>query len=372
MKLRKSLRRHAANFIGWRTSSKYIVFESDDWGSIRMPSQDVFRRLKDSSVDLGRGEGLRYNLTDTLASSDDLYGLFDVLSKYKDYKGNHPVFTALSVVANPDFEAIENNNFETYISQPFLQTLEEYGHFGAYKAWREGMRNNLFHPEFHGREHLNVNTWMRALRDKQKETTLAFYERCWGINNRNDHPLGISYQAAFDLEYHSDLLSQSEIIESGLNLFEQIHGYRSRYFVAPNGPFNNSLESVLLAGGIDYLGASKIQKQPLGEGRFNTVLHWLGQTNRHGQSYITRNAFFEPNAIGKDWLSSCLKDISIAFNWQKPAVISSHRTNYIGTLSKKNSAESLLFLDRLISEILKTWPDVEFITSAELGDKMTP
>jgi hypothetical protein len=33
----KSIKQNIINLPGWRTNRKIIVFESDDWGSIRMP-----------------------------------------------------------------------------------------------------------------------------------------------------------------------------------------------------------------------------------------------------------------------------------------------------------------------------------------------
>ena len=116
-----------------------------------------------------------------------------------------------------------------------------------------------------------------------------------------------------------------------------------------------------------YIGVSKIQKEPQGLGKIKRKLHWLGQRNAFGQTYITRNAFFEPNAPGKDWLNTCLSEISNAFMWKKPAVISTHRTNYIGSLNSENREHSLELLDQLLSKVIKQWPDVEFITSTELG-----
>ena len=63
-----------------------------------------------------------------------------------------------------------------------------------------------------------------------------------------------------------------------------------------------------------------------------------------------------------------MKEIEIAFNCNKPATISSHRVNYMGTINPENRAEGLKKLDQLLGAIIKKWPEVEFITSMELGD----
>ncbi|WP_323027656.1 hypothetical protein [Gelidibacter japonicus] len=370
MGIKNKIANNLKNIIGKSVKQRYLIIESDDWGSIRMPSVEAYDRLKSKNLNVGKGEGARYNQTDTLASSEDFEMLFDVLKKHKDHLGNPMVFTAVSVVANPDFAKIEDSKFKEYHFEPFTETLKRYNRESAIEFWKHGIEENLFHPEFHGREHLNTQVWLRMLQKNDEHTLAAFKEGCWGIN-ADKTPFGINYQAAFDLESKNDLPLQEESIVSGLQLFETIHGYKAEFFVPPNGPFNNNLEKATKVGGIKYIGASKVQLEPQGEGRVKKRYHYLGQKNKHGQTYLTRNAFFEPNAPGKDWVSSCLNDIHYAFKWNKPAVISSHRTNYIGALNIDNRKLGLEKLDNLLTEVLKRWPDVEFITSSELGKKIS-
>jgi len=355
---------------GWRTKRRIVVFESDDWGSIRMPGVDSFNRLQASGLDLVGGDSLRYNTYDTLAGSDDLIALYDTLNRYSDFQKRAPVFTAISLVANPDFEKIRLAQFREYHYEPFPETLKKYyGNDSSYQLWLEGISNNLFVPQFHGREHLNIAVWLKALQEKDSNTLKAYEEGLWGFNNK--HQYGISYQAAFDVNHLADLEIHHEVIASGTALFNELFGYRAEYFVPPNGPINNKLEKVARHVGIKYLSASKIQRESLGQGKTKKVFHYLGQVNQLGQTYITRNAFFEPSQEGKDWVDSCLADIAIAFKWNKPVVISTHRVNYIGQLVERNRRNGLNQLDKLINAITQRWPNVEFMTSVELGDIIT-
>jgi len=68
-----------------------------------------------------------------------------------------------------------------------------------------------------------------------------------------------------------------------------------------------------------------------------------------------------------DLVQSCLSEIEIAFRWQKPAIISSHRVNYIGSINPDNAKHGLKELNRLLLSITKKWPDIEFMTPTELG-----
>jgi hypothetical protein len=84
-----------------------------------------------------------------------------------------------------------------------------------------------------------------------------------------------------------------------------------------------------------------------------------------------RNAYFEPFSDPSiDWVGSCLKDISKAFFWKIPAIISAHRVNFIGAIVPENRENNLMLLNRLLGSVLKTWPEVEFMTSDQLGTIM--
>ena len=192
-------------------------------------------------------------------------------------------------------------------------------------------------------------------------------------NGINNEPIP-EFQAAFDIDTVADLPYQKEVIKTGLDLFEQLYGFRSKYFVPTNGPFNNSLEKDLFEAGIKYINTGKKQREPLGDGKYRVNTRYIGTKNQYGQIYLTRNCFFEPSANGDEspadwnWVDSCLKEIEIAFRWHKPATISSHRVNYIGYLHPENRENGLRHLSELFSRMLKRWPDIEFMTSAELGD----
>ena len=366
-----SIARNISNVPGRQTSRRIVVFESDDWGSIRMPSLKAFQVLKEAGVDLRGWDAERYNLNDSLASSTDLEMLFEVLSTSKDHSGKNAVFTPVSIVANPDFQKIKDFDFQHYFYEPFTETLKRYPDCErSFDLWIEGIEKNIFVPQMHGREHLNVAAWLKALQNGDRPTRMAFNQGVWGFLPNQDSMPGVDFQAAFLLGDPSELEQHEKIIVEGLNLFEKLFGYRAEYFVPPNGPFNNSLNKILVNNGIKYRSAAKIQNQPMGNGETKKVIHWLGQKDGSGLRYITRNCFFEPSQPGKDWVDSCLSDIKIAFRWKKPAIISSHRVNYIGILNHSNRDNGLRQLTKLLKGILRSWPDAEFMTTPQLGSLM--
>ena len=135
-----------------------VVFESDDWGSIRMPSSDIMKRLQAKGILFRDVSG--YDLIDSLASNDDLEMLMEVLSSVKDGNGKPAKLTLNCVTANPNFEKIRESNFQKYFYEPFTETLKRYPcHERSFALWKEGMTHGVFQPQFHGREHLNPQKW---------------------------------------------------------------------------------------------------------------------------------------------------------------------------------------------------------------------
>lgn len=360
----KNLIKNISNLPGWRTDRKIVVIESDDWGSIRMASNESYKQLLSEGLTIDKGVGDRYNKYDTLASSQDLTFLFETLNSVKDSNNNSAKITAVSLTANPDFEKIRSSGFTEYFYEPFTTTLEKYNMKDSFALWKQGIAANIFVPEFHGREHLNIQPWLRALLSGDKEAVLAFNQGVWGYNRKS----GMGFQAAFDLEHYSDLKKQKEIVSDGLRLFKEIHGYSAKFFVPPNGPINNELEKIAADGGIKFMSSPKIQKEVVGAGKTKTHFRYLGKRNSYKQIYITRNAFFEPSGSSEKEIHNCLAEIDMAFKFKKPAIISSHRVNYVGGLSKVNRDTSLRQLQQLLILIVKKWPSVEFMTSSELGD----
>jgi hypothetical protein len=367
----RRIKRHISNIPGWRTNRKLVVIESDDWGSIYIPSKEALEKLKAAGIDTNS----HYLQYDSFETREDIKALFEVLYKHRDITGRPPVITAVANVANPNFEVIQSGGFKDYIYETFVETSERFeASAGIIEDYRKGINERLFFPIFHGREHLNINRWMCLLHENNSSVKSAFYAGVPSISMDAQGNRLPDLRAAFDLDDISELKHQKEILESGLSVFEQIFGFRSRYIVPPNGPFNAELEPYLKTLGVDFIGSSKVHKSPLGKGEWKKEYRYLGMPNNCGQIYLTRNCFFEPSSWEypkeKDWVVSCIEEISSAFLMRKPATISSHRVNYMGGIQERNRSNSLEKLDELLREIIRKWPSVEFLSSIELGEEI--
>lgn len=359
------------NFPGWRTKRHIVVIESDDWGSIRMPSKEVYEQLLKAGI---RVDQCYYCSNDSIASEEDLSFLFDVLNKFKDIHGNPVVFTANALVGNPDFEKIKESGFEHYFYKRITESIPEIkGCEHALDLWKEGNENGCFRIQSHGREHLNVARWMHYLKENYPETRLAFDLGVYGLSATITSEKRKSFLPAFDFENKEEEMQANAIATDGLAVFEELFGYKSTSFMAPNFSWGRSLEKTLSECGVCYIQGQQIARYRNAEGENNKKrLRYIGRKNENGQIDLCRNAIFEPSENPQlDWVGSCMKDIEIAFRWHHPAIICSHRVNFVGTINVENRDKNLKLLTELLHQIQKRWPDVEFMSSDQLGELIT-
>ena len=359
MSLKQQLKHNFLNIPGWHTRRRILVIESDDWGSVRMPSKAVYDALSHKG------------LHDNLATAEDLEALYNVLQSIKDKNGRPAVLTANAVVANPVFEKIKESGFKEYFYEPFTETLKRYPqHSSAFEMWKQGMEAGLFHPQFHGREHLNVKKWLDVLQSGEEATRLAFEMGTFGLTSAVAPTITTNYMGAFDSCLPEDLNFYKQSIHEGLNLFKELIGYRSESFIATTYTWSPMIEPFLKENGVRFLQGMVHQRVPQDGGDTFTYKkdNFTGRKSKAGLTYVTRNCYFEPSQTNIDWVSDCMKRISIAFRWGKPAVISAHRLNFIGNIVEQNRTENLKALSTLLHLVVKKYPDIEFMSTDELGN----
>ena len=361
---KRKLARNICNLPGWHTRHKIIVIESDDWGSIRMSSKRIFELLKHKGIHVDR---CPYCSFDTLASETDLTELYQVLKSVKDKNGNPAVITANTIVANPDFDKIKSDNYLNYYFEHFTKTLKKYkGCEQSFALWEQGIAEKVFVPQFHGREHLNISKWLGELQAGNEVILLGFENDLCCLSGLTSDKLNGEYANAFASSDPIIINTYSKIIMDGTRIFNETFHYDSKSFIAPNYSWGDKIERITSVNGIKYLQGNFAQFNP--ETR-KAKYNYTGKQNKYGQYYLVRNCLFEPSLDQtKDWVSSCLRDIHASFLMNKPAIISSHRLNFVGGIVEANRSRNLKLLSTLLKSIVKNWPDIEFMTSDQLGD----
>jgi hypothetical protein len=346
---------------GKTVSQKLVVIESDDWGAIRTPSKEALKAFQNKGLDIGNS----IYKVDALESQDDLELLFSVLSKYKDHQGSPAKITANAIVANPDFHKIKASKYTEFYYEKFTDTFQKYpNHANNLNIWLQGKSQGLFHPQFHGREHLNYKRWLKVL---QQDNQAAQF--CFDWNATYSGTGDYSFMEAYDWDSPADILEQKVIIADGLRIFKETFGEDSKSFIAPCYNWDSEIEAVLRENGVEWIQGLRSQLRPTGIfDQYDALPHTFGETNALGMKYNIRNCMFEPSMNpNRDWVNSCLAQMASAFHWNKPAVICAHRINFVGFIDEKNRDRGLKDLDLLLKSILQKWPDVHFISTDELS-----
>lgn len=366
MNLKTKLAKNYINFRGWKTSRKIVVIESDDWGSIRMPSKEIVDELS-NKYPLSKN---KFTTLDGLERTSDLTELFSLLKNYIDINNNHPVITACSLVANPDFEKIEESVFSNYYYETIKETYNNYGESELLDIWKnQGIKENLLYPQFHGREHLNPLKWLNVLKLGNKMELEAFCHKCLlGLSGSITASKDL-YMAAFEANTETEEEYVKKATIDGLKKFKEIFGFNSISFVPSQSKQFEDINQTLVVNGVKFSQAGQyfISK---GDGTFKKVDRFWGDKDKFGMTFWRRNCNFEPYRDNPNEIEKCLSEIDIAFRWGKPAVISSHRINFTSRIDKNHRDKCLDQLDNLFTQIIKKYPDVEFLNSAQLADIM--
>jgi hypothetical protein len=361
--IKQNIFNNLKNIPGWRTRSKIVIIECDDWGSIRMPSKEVYDNLTGLGLKLSSGW---FNMFDTLETEKDLEQLFETLDSVRDTDNVSAIMTPVTNVANPDFDKIRACGFTEYHYEPFTTTLKRY-YPGAdvFSLWREGMTAGIFVPEFHGREHITVQIWLNKLREENMDLKIAFDHGFITL----DIPGVPSPAREFGTEFFFISDDQKPFlinsIREGVSLFREIFGNLPRVFVPSNGVFHPEFEEMVADSGIKFLYVNHSMAYPTRGGELKYRHFITGQKGPGGLIYYTRNCAFEPGDRNYKGIESTLKQVEAAFNWGKPANISTHRANFAGGIVQSNRENGLSELKKLLKAIVQKWPDVKFMSSGD-------
>lgn len=352
------------NLRGWRCQRRLVSFAVDDYCNVRLSSRTARDRLAAAGLDMSS----HFDQFDAVETRQDLEALFNVLNGVRDAKGRPAVFTAYAVSANPDFSRIrsEGQRYE-YERAPdtFARLASEQpaAYEGAWALWQEGISKGLIQPQFHGREHLNVDLFEHKLKSGSADLKVNLENRSLAaLSGEQDMP-GVGFTHAFGLHSRSQLALHEEILKDGLNLFERIWGFRSDTFTPPAQKLHPSLYQVAEAGAVRSIDKPLRCVRAMGDGVERREVNHSGR--QRGQDHVTvvRNVVFEPGKdMGFEPVERAVAQVAAAFRWGKPAVISSHRVNYCGHLDEANRARGLAALRQLLERITTRWPEVEFVS----------
>ncbi len=360
------IKNHLKNISGWKTNRKLLVINADDYGNVRLKNLETRELLKSEGVKIES----RFDKFDSLDTKEDFEILFETLSSVKDKNGNFAKLTPYAVSCNIDFKRTLENNICVLerLDATYAKLESDDQHYrGAFKLMLEGISQGLIKPQFHGREHLNINLINKHLEDHTKILlkNLENYSLV-GIPNLENRPT-VGFTQSFAFWNPEEIPEHRNIIYDGLNLFKEVYGYCSITFTPPAQQLHPSLYKYLPEVGVIGLDKPRTMRRHQGNGKFSIEKNKLELDKTTGLVNLIRNCVFEPTEGKRDWVKYTLKQIETAFFWNKPAIISTHRVNFCGRVSAENRQVGIIALKELLKKIKHRWPEIEFITADELA-----
>lgn len=365
MSIKQTIKANLKNvYRGKRVQQKMVIFESDDWGSNYIAGKEEFNQLVKAGI-LSENSS-PYAKYDAIARAKDLEMLFETLSLVKDAHGNPAVFSTFFAPVNPDFEKIAATDFQEYHYETFLETLAKTGEDKAVASlWKVGIEDGMISPAYHAREHLCVPLWMEHLQNNHKKVREAFNHRFYSVKVEKLPKEVSSFRPSLFFQTENQKKYIQESLKDGLNILENILNVRPTVFCPPNGLSHIEYDQTLASVGIKSIKANPNRLEPDGRGGITTNKISLNRHNKWGQHFYTRNCWFEPYQLKQNPVDFCMTQIEGAFNWNKAAVICSHRISYMGGIEAANRERGIREFESLLQTIVKKWPDVVFASSED-------
>lgn len=360
------------NSLGWKTKRKIVVFSVDDYGNVRLHSKEARANMDKAGLPIYS----RFDAFDTMETKEDLEKLYEVLDSVKDKNGRSAVFTAFALPCNINFEKVAEGNFQDFHKETLPETFAKLAkenpkaYNGAWEKWQEGMQKGFLKPQFHGREHLNLSIFNDKLKSKDEQMLIALQNKSYASIADDNYPT-MSCYAPFDFWNTDENEEFKSVIIDGLQKFETVFGFKSTYFTPPVFNIHHSLFPTLKQNGVRFIDLALYRKEHQGFNVYKKSFNYIGKNTKDGLNIMVRNVVFEPTEErGIDWVDFTMKQIETAFRWNKPAIISSHRVNFCGHIDEANMEKGLNSLKLLLENIVKKWPDVEFMSADELGESI--
>jgi hypothetical protein len=283
--------------------------------------------------------------------------LVDVLARYQDLAGHHPVMTLAVVLAVPDGPAIRRDG------QYHRRLLDDTIFAPVRQAIDRGRAVGVFALQLHGLEHYwpaslmastdpAVRSWLTGELPGTSEKLPAHLQSRWvDASVLPSRPLDPSTVEA--------------AVKEEVSLYQCLFGETPRVAVPPTFVWTEDVERAWARAGVEFVvtpGLRSACRNARGlpdcdSGPFCNNQPGLGVT------YLVRDDYFEPerNHRAERGLAA------LAHKWaqRRACLLETHRSNFIG--DDASVALNLAEVDRLYALALERYPDLRFVSTEALG-----
>ena len=307
--------------LDWRRL-KVVVLESDDWGLCAWSADSQAHRVLAGTPAFRSPAGLRYGGS-TLESAADLRALAGSLREFRGADGFPPVWQANMVVAAPDYDRIRPPLFEE-AEVPLVAYPNAPSRWRRPGAWDEVQKlreEGLWWPELHGLHHLPEHTWITALRRNTDDARRAFDQHSF---------VCAAVEASGEYDPAEPRPARLSRLTRAIELFTHLVGRAPWSFCPPDYRWDDSIEHEAVRRGIKVL-QGKAEQHGASLPRLRRLWlrrAWPGTYDRC--LHMPPRIAFEPRQatlrVGVEAAHRAARD---CWNRGQPAVISSHRVNYV-------------------------------------------
>jgi hypothetical protein len=337
---------------------KVVVLESDDWGLCAWsPDESAHRALADQPAFRGPS-GLRY-AGSTLESAADVKRLAAVLLEFRGGDGFAPVLQANTVMASPDYARLHAPDFSCN-ALPTLthpQAPSRWARPGLWDAIAVAREAGVWWPELHGLHHLPETAWLSALRGGAADARRAFEQQspvCEAVASSGE----------FDSSEPREVRRRN--LEEAVRRFTALFGRAPDSFCPPDYRWDSEVEDDAARLGVHVLqGRAERPAPPLT--RLTHLFARYRFPDFDGEKfYMPPRISFEPGAeekVGKLGLAVVHRRVHNAWRRGHPALVSTHRANYV-QLDASRSIAGLHWLRELLARLCRE--GAVFMTDAEV------
>ena len=335
------------------------MIESDDWGLCGWsPDEPAWRALAELPA-FRSPPGRRYGGS-TLERAEDVRELARLLAELRGGDGFAPVLQANTVMAGPAFERLTPPAFDV----AELPVTESYA---ASARWRRdglaaavdtAIEAGVWWPELHGLHHVPEHAWLTALRRGVDDARRA-------LEHHSTICTAVEASGEYDPSEPRELRRRH--IGRAVERFARRFGRPPGSLCPPDYRWDDALEADAEALGLTTLqGLAEQSGHPLARLRRLALRHrWPNR--RGGRFYLPPRIAFEPGAWEPDARGSLVEStrrrVRAAWDRGQPAILSTHRVNYVH-LDPERARRGRDTLRDLLSRLVED--GAAFLTDAEV------